>query len=1033
MRLRKIISIIVLLLVFLSQAMPVDGAAAFMSEQNEIGQADLSAKPDNGIELEVLIPDDVVPRGEKLQAILKITNKLETDSTEVLLDTTEQIQLSSNQFILSGNQYEEKEVTFDLLAISEGESKVRVSVNTTDKQGNAVNTIRDIFVLATEEEVYVSKTGFDEIKLKDLKDKKQKGKVTDQEYKKQEKLIKRGDARIDTSVTLAAKPSVQTITVSGRVEWTDSAGNVHPAKFVPVEIMDDDVIFDDTLATTKTDNNGNYSAVITNDTGFSEGGYDIFVRIKSEGDGFEIKSEGLFGEVYSIETDVSNNLPNGAVVSDQITLNNTDNSNTAFSVHQCMILANQFVNNIHGSSLDKVSINFPTGKSTSCLSGGEIYLLQLDRFDWDVILHEYGHYVQKELDTADSPGGKHSSGENLSDRLSKDNAIRLAWSEGWATYFAIDSQLSEYASLLGVPNVGDKSYQDTEDTTIVNDLEASGGSHRGEDNELAVSRVLIDLSDGSNETEDVVSLGRKTMWTQIDNNNSTTLSQAMNAMTSGKSVKELADIGKILSIHKIASLPTSPADGSNIKSTTVPTFRWTANGDSTKYKNNSFVVEFYESTFNTKLLESPVLTTNSYTPSEDDWKKVFENYDRKIYWIVRAKQTDSPATGEYVSKPMLLNKPTKLDLVFLIDTTGSMWDDIDNVKNSVSTIVDTVSTKISDYRIAVADFRDFPQAPYGETSDYVYKARCGFTNDKSQIISAVNSLSADGGYDWQESVYSGLMNAIAAKDLGSWRTDAERIIILIGDAPPHDPEPYTGYTINTVIDAAKKALINTTSDVVEPFNTMPSSIMCETKADDEYIIEDGEDDTIEESEGYGSVLIFPVMVGYDYSTREIFSSLAEGTGGQLFDAPTASTVSDCILEIISTVSEDISVNKAPDVTGAKADNDVIWSPNNKMVPITIQNVTDPDGDEVTITITAVTQDESLTKEADATGIGTNTVYVRASRDGKGNGRVYKISFQAVDSKGAISEGYVYVSVPHDQGKNEVVIDDGQIYNSTQVK
>jgi hypothetical protein len=59
----------------------------------------------------------------------------------------------------------------------------------------------------------------------------------------------------------------------------------------------------------------------------------------------------------------------------------------------------------------------------------------------------------------------------------------------------------------------------------------------------------------------------------------------------------------------------------------------------------------------------------------------------------------------------------------------------------------------------------------------------------------------------------------------------------------------------------------------------------------------------------------------------------------------------------------------------------------------------------------------------------STAQVRAERSGNGNGRVYRISFTASDGKGGTCDGSVKVSVPHDQGKGKVPIDDGQNYNS----
>jgi hypothetical protein len=107
-------------------------------------------------------------------------------------------------------------------------------------------------------------------------------------------------------------------------------------------------------------------------------------------------------------------------------------------------------------------------------------------------------------------------------------------------------------------------------------------------------------------------------------------------------------------------------------------------------------------------------------------------------------------------------------------------------------------------------------------------------------------------------------------------------------------------------------------------------------------------------------------------------------------------------------------NHAPDISAAAPSIASIWPPNNKMVPIAINGVTDPDGDAVTVTITGITNNE--TGSSDAEGIGTSTAQVKATRNGKGTGRVYTISFTADDGKGGVSSGSIAVTVAHDRGK-----------------
>ena len=137
----------------------------------------------------------------------------------------------------------------------------------------------------------------------------------------------------------------------------------------------------------------------------------------------------------------------------------------------------------------------------------------------------------------------------------------------------------------------------------------------------------------------------------------------------------------------------------------------------------------------------------------------------------------------------------------------------------------------------------------------------------------------------------------------------------------------------------------------------------------------------------------------------------------------------------------VECNQPPNVDDAHPSTDCLWPPNHKFVGITIEGVTDPDGDNVTITITNITSDEPTASiegaggaehAPDASGVGTATASLRAERSGDGNGRVYEITFVASDGI-AETEGSVTVCVPHDGRKGTCVcIDDGQNYDATEI-
>jgi hypothetical protein len=110
-------------------------------------------------------------------------------------------------------------------------------------------------------------------------------------------------------------------------------------------------------------------------------------------------------------------------------------------------------------------------------------------------------------------------------------------------------------------------------------------------------------------------------------------------------------------------------------------------------------------------------------------------------------------------------------------------------------------------------------------------------------------------------------------------------------------------------------------------------------------------------------------------------------------------------------------NQPPNCGGAFPSVSTIWPPNHDMVNVTIQGVTDPDGDPVAIKIDQVKQDEPTDGRGDGhtcpdgSGIGTSTAQVRAERSAQGDGRVYTIYFTASDGKGGSCQRSVTVCVP----------------------
>ena len=157
---------------------------------------------------------------------------------------------------------------------------------------------------------------------------------------------------------------------------------------------------------------------------------------------------------------------------------------------------------------------------------------------------------------------------------------------------------------------------------------------------------------------------------------------------------------------------------------------------------------------------------------------------------------DQATRGNPVPDPIPTNISGPLDVVFAIDTTGSMGDLIGGVKADVQSIVSQLATLDPDYRVALVDYKDAPPNSYEDP--YQAKVDLNFTTEESAFDAAVEPLYAAGGGDTPESVYTGIMTGLELP----WRAGAHEILIAMGDAGGHPVDPVTGYTAADVIAKA---------------------------------------------------------------------------------------------------------------------------------------------------------------------------------------------------------------------------------------
>jgi hypothetical protein len=131
---------------------------------------------------------------------------------------------------------------------------------------------------------------------------------------------------------------------------------------------------------------------------------------------------------------------------------------------------------------------------------------------------------------------------------------------------------------------------------------------------------------------------------------------------------------------------------------------------------------------------------------------------------------------------------TALDLMFVVDLSGSFNDDLVNFKAQAGTIVSTVAGLVPDTHFGLASFEDFPIPPYGYDpyyGDRAYRLNQGLTGDQATIVSAINASFTRYGGDGPQSQYAALWGT-SGRDWDE-NGDGDVVDVLEGDIDGQDP------------------------------------------------------------------------------------------------------------------------------------------------------------------------------------------------------------------------------------------------------
>ncbi|MBL8184326.1 MAG: VWA domain-containing protein [Blastocatellia bacterium] len=150
------------------------------------------------------------------------------------------------------------------------------------------------------------------------------------------------------------------------------------------------------------------------------------------------------------------------------------------------------------------------------------------------------------------------------------------------------------------------------------------------------------------------------------------------------------------------------------------------------------------------------------------------------------------------------NEPTQgktLEMVFVLDTTGSMGGLLDGAKQKIWSIVNEVMQKQSkpDVRVGFVAYRD-------RNDEYVTQI-VPISSDLDAVYSKLMDLEAGGGGDTPESVRKALAEGV--EKAGWSKSGAAKIIFLVGDAPPQNYSGEPDVLATTTVAVRRNIVVNT--------------------------------------------------------------------------------------------------------------------------------------------------------------------------------------------------------------------------------
>ncbi len=183
------------------------------------------------------------------------------------------------------------------------------------------------------------------------------------------------------------------------------------------------------------------------------------------------------------------------------------------------------------------------------------------------------------------------------------------------------------------------------------------------------------------------------------------------------------------------------------------------------FQDNPFIIRLYEEVIEPEDPEDETIFEEIARETDGDYSEEFDG-DGAVDKI-----------GEILDK----YRGKDVDLALVIDTTISMKDDVEFIRQKLIPLVKEKIEGFKSVRIGVMLYRDYKES-------YLIK-KFDFVDDFDKVQKILDSIKVAGGRDIPEAVFEALYDAQINMD---W-VNSEKLIVQVGDAPPH-PEPRGGFT-----------------------------------------------------------------------------------------------------------------------------------------------------------------------------------------------------------------------------------------------